>query len=150
MPSVSPIEALGIWPASNYRLDAAGGAQLPVLAGAIAVLALLVGIAWWVNRREPTIPIALGAGAFLYLASLPTSGDYSQAKALIIIAPLAMLVAIRPLLTEFPSFRGRGGGLAGPSPLLPAETPSPSPPTLQIAWAALAVVFIAGAVYSSF
>jgi hypothetical protein len=147
---VSPIEALGIWPAANYRLDAAGGAQLPVLAGAIAVLALLVGIAWWVNRRQPTIPIALGAGALLYLVSLPTSGDYSQAKALIIIAPLAMLVAVRPLLEEFPRFRGRGGGPAGPSPLLPAGPPAPAPPTLRIAWAVLAVVFIAGAVYSSF
>ncbi|HET9154468.1 MAG TPA: hypothetical protein VFN85_10175, partial [Solirubrobacterales bacterium] len=79
---VSPIEALGIWPAANYRLDAAGGAHLPWLAGAITILALLIGIAWWLNRREPTIPIALGAGALLYLASLPTSGDYSQAKAL--------------------------------------------------------------------
>lgn len=147
---VSPIEALGIWPAANYRLDAAGGAHLPVLAGAIAVLALLVGVAWWINRREPTIPIALGAGALLYLASLPTSGDYSQAKALIIIAPLAMLVAVRPLLEEFPRVRSRGGGPAGPSPPLSGGTPSPAPPTLRIAWAALAIVFIAGAVYSSF
>jgi hypothetical protein len=147
---VSPIEALGVWPAANYRLDAAGGAQLPWLAGAIAVLALLAGIAWWVRRRELTIPIALGAGALLYLVSLPTSGDYSQAKALIIIAPLAMLVAIRPLLEEFPRIGGRGRGLAGPSPLLSAETPSPSPPALRTGWAVLAVVFIAGAVYSSF
>ena len=30
---VSPVEALGVWPASNYRLDAAGGAQLTGLAG---------------------------------------------------------------------------------------------------------------------
>jgi len=147
---VSPIEALGIWPAANYRLDAAGGAQLPWLAGAIAVLALLVGIAWWVNRRQLTIPIALGAGALLYLLSLPTSGDYSQAKALIIIAPLEMLVAIRPLLEEFPRIGGRGRGLAGPSPLLPAETPSPAPPPLRLGWAVLAIVFVAGAVYSSF
>ena len=147
---VSPIEALGIWPAANYRLDAAGGAQLPWLAGAIAVLALLVGVAWWVNRRQLTIPIALGAGALLYLASLPTSGDYSQAKALIIIAPLAMLVAVRPLLEEFPRLGGRGRGLAGPSPSLSAETPSPASPALRTGWAVLAVVFIAGAVYSSF
>jgi hypothetical protein len=147
---VSATEALGIWPAANYRLDAAGGADLPWLAGAIAVLALLVGVAWWVRRREATIPIALGAGALLYLASLPTSGDYSQAKALIIIAPLAMLVAVRPLLEEFPRLGGRGRGLAGPSPLLSAETPPPSSPGLRLAWAALAVVFIAGAVYSSF
>ena len=147
---VSAIEALGIWPAANYRLDAAGGADLPWLAGAIVVLALLVGVAWWVNRREATIPIALGAGALLYLASLPTSGDYSQAKALIIIAPLAMLVAVRPLLEEFPRIGGRGRGLAGPSPLLSAETPSPSPPALRVGWTVLAVVFITGAVYSSF
>ncbi len=147
---VSPIEALGIWPAANYRLDAAGGAQLPALAGAIAVLALLVGVAWWVSRRERTIPIALGAGTLLYLASLPTSGDYSQAKALMIISPLAMLVVIRPLLAEFPRFGGRGRGLAGLSPPLSAETPSPAPPTLRVAWAVLAAVFIAGAVYSSF
>jgi hypothetical protein len=147
---VSAIEALGIWPAANYRLDAAGGAPLPWLAGAIAVVALLVGIAWWINRRELTIPIALGAGALLYLVSLPTSGDYSQAKALVIIAPLAMLVAVRPLLEEFPRIGGRGRGLAGPSPLLSAETPSPSPPALRVGWTVLAVVFIAGAVYSSF
>jgi hypothetical protein len=147
---VSPVEALGVWPAANYRLDAAGGAELPGVAGAIAVLALLVGVAWWVNRREATIPIALGAGALLYLASLPTSGDYSQAKALIIISPLAMLVMVRPLITEFPRFGGRGRGLAGPSPQLSAETPAPAPPALRLAWTALATAFIAGAAYSSF
>jgi hypothetical protein len=146
---VSALEALGVWPASNYRLDAAGGAQLPGLAGAIAILALLVGIAWWVRRRELTIPIALGAAWLLYLVSLPSSGDYSQAKALMIIAPLAMLVIVRPLLEEFPRVGRRGGGLAGPSPLLSAETPSPSPP-LRAVWAILAVAFICGAVYSSF
>ncbi len=139
---VSPLEALGIWPAANYRLDAAGGADLPGLAGAIAILALLAGVAWWTSRREATIPIALGAGALLYLASLPTSGDYAQAKALMIIAPLAMLVIIRPLLEEFPWPGRRGRGSAGPPP--------PAPPLLRVGWAVLAVVFIGGAAYSSF
>ena len=156
---VSPIEALGIWPAANYRLDAVGGANLPGLAGAIALLALLVGVAWWVSRRELTIPIALGSGALLYLASLPTSGDYAQAKALMIMAPLAMLVAIRPLLEEFPhrradssgSVRRRDdespvGGQIGPS----AARGSFFGPSVRIGWAVLAVAFIAGAVYSSF
>ncbi len=124
---VSPVEALGIWPASNYRLDAAGGAPLAGLAGTIAVLALLAGVAWWVRRRELTIPIALGACAVLYLVSLPFSGDYSQAKALMIAAPLAMLVAIRPLLSEF---GGRGLARSG--------------------WTLLAVAFVGGAIYSSF
>jgi len=146
----SPLEALGIWPASNYRLDAAGGARLPGLAGTVAVLALLVGVAWWVSRREATIPIALGAAWLLYLLSLPSAGDYSQAKALMIVSPLAMLVAIRPLLEEFPRIGRRGGGLGGPSPLLSAETPSPASPLLRAGWAILAVAFVGGAVYSSF
>ena len=147
---VSPLEALGIWPASNYRLDAAGGARLPGLAGTIAILALLAGVAWWVRRRELTIPIALGAAWLLYLLSLPSAGDYSQAKALMIVSPLAALVIIRPLLEEFPRLGRRGGGLAGPSPLLSAEIPSPAPPLPRLAWTLLAVAFIAGAVYSSF
>jgi hypothetical protein len=98
---VSPIEALGVWPASNYRLDAAGSALLPGPAAAIGILAVLLGALWWLRRREVAVPVALGASALLYAASIPTSGDYSQAKALMIGAPLAMLVAIRPLLTEF-------------------------------------------------
>jgi hypothetical protein len=149
---VNPVEALGIWPASNYRLDAAGGADLPGLAGTIAVLALLVGVAWWVARREATIPIALGACAALYLASLPSSGDYSQAKALMIAAPLAMLVAIKPLLWEFPSLGAKRG--RGSSRIAPQSSTTPSgkrgSAVLRVGWAALAVVFVAGAVYSSF
>jgi hypothetical protein len=120
---VSPLEVLGIWPTSNYRLDAAGGAQLTGLAGAIAGLALAVGVIWWVRMRDLAVPIALGACALLYLASLPFSGEYSQAKALMIAAPLAMLVTIRPLLSQL---------------------------GVRIGWTALAVVFIAGAAYSSF
>ncbi|MGN6215435.1 MAG: hypothetical protein ACTHN7_00535 [Solirubrobacterales bacterium] len=149
---VSPLEALGIWPAANYRLDAAGGPHLPGLAGTIAILALLAGVAWWVNRREPTIPIALGAGALLYLASLPTSGDYAQAKALMIVSPLAMLVAIRPLLWEFPRWGSRGRTLRrkfGEAPPGPPPAPARSA-RLRAGWALLAVVFVGGAAYSSF
>ncbi|HEX5983420.1 MAG TPA: hypothetical protein VFY69_04360 [Solirubrobacterales bacterium] len=145
---VSPLEALGIWPTSNYRLDAEGAVRLPGLAGTISILALLVAVAWWTRRREPTIPIALGAAALLYLASLPTSGDYSQAKALMIMAPLAMLVIIRPLLEEFPRIGRRGRGRRS-LPAVAPPTPPPSPP-LRIAWGVLAVAFIGGAAWSSF
>jgi Ca2+/Na+ antiporter len=139
---VSPLETLGVWPAGNYRLDAAGGARLPGLAGAIGALALLAGVAWWVRRRELTIPVALGACAVLYLASLPFSGDYSQAKALMIAAPLAMLVAIRPLMSEFPFFHQARGR--------PLATYGGRRSTTRLAWAVLAVAFVGGAVYSSF
>jgi hypothetical protein len=138
---VSPLEALGIWPASNYRLDAAGGAELRGLWGTIAILALLAGVAWWVRRRQLTVPVALGGCAILYLASLPSSGDYSQAKALIIAAPLAMLVAVRPLLAELRVGSREPG---------PRERRAPGGPLLRLAWAVLAIGFCAGAIYSSF
>jgi hypothetical protein len=138
---VSPVETLGIWPAANYRLDAPGGVPLPGLMGAVAVLALLAAVAWWMQRREAAVPLALGAGAVVYIASLPFTGDYSQAKALMIVAPLAMLVIIRPLVTEF----GRRAEKRSISALS-----SPSTPLLRVAWSALAVVFVAGAVWSTF
>ena len=138
---VSPLEALGIWPASNYRLDAAGGAELRGVAGTIAVLALLVGVAWWVWRRQLAVPIGLGGCAILYLASLPSSGDYSQAKALIIAAPLAMLVAVKPLLAELRARSAEEGS---------RERRAPGAPLVRVAWAILAVAFCGGAIYSSF
>ncbi|HWM53891.1 MAG TPA: hypothetical protein VNO20_00680 [Solirubrobacterales bacterium] len=140
---VSPIEALGIWPTSNYRLDAVGGAQLTGLAGAVAVLAVAVGVLWWVRIRDLAVPIALGACAALYVASLPFSGEYSQAKALMIAAPLAMLVAIRPLLSEFVIPRVRS--LSGQ-----ARQTANAGGVRRIGWGMLAVAFIGGAAYSSF
>jgi hypothetical protein len=125
---VSPVETLGIWPAANYRLDAIGGAPLPGLMGAVAVLALLAAVGWWMQRREAAVPLALLAGAVVYIASLPFTGDYSQAKALMIIAPLTMLVIARPLVSEF----------------------ARRAPAMRLAWSALAVVFLAGAVWSTF
>jgi hypothetical protein len=139
---VSPVETLGIWPAANYRLDAVGGAPLPGLMGAVAVLALLAAVAWWMQRREAAVPLALFAGAVVYIASLPFTGDYSQAKALMIIAPLTMLVVIRPLVSEFGARQDsqpRRVGAGGPATVLP-----------RVAWSALAIVFVAGAVWSTF
>ncbi len=150
---VSPIEALGIWPTSNYRLDADGGAQLAGLAGTIAVLALVVGVAWWLRMRDFAVPIAFGACAALYLASLPFSGEYSQAKALMIGAPLAMLVAIRPLLAEFGGRRDEQSNRAGrrDEQSAPAGLFGPSAGgVVRVAWGVLAVAFVGGAVYSSF
>jgi hypothetical protein len=139
---VSPIEALGVWPATDYRLEAPGGAHLTGLAGAIGVIALLASAAWWVRRRELAVPIGLAACAALYLAALPTSGDYASAKALIIGAPLAMLVIVRPLLSEFwPSVRSLSRS---------AKQTANGSFAVRLGWTALAVLFIGGAVYSSF
>jgi hypothetical protein len=139
---VSPIEALGVWPATDYRLEAPGGAHLTGLAGAIGVLALLVGTTWWVRRRELAVPLGLAACVVLYLVALPTSGDYSNAKALMIGAPLAMLVAIRPLLAES-RLRGRYFNR------IPEEKAT-AMRVGRVGWSLLAMAFIGGAAYSSF
>jgi hypothetical protein len=140
---VSPVEALGVWPASNYRLDGAGGAQLSGLAGAVGALAVLVGAVWWLRRRDFAVPLALAACLILYLASLATSGEYSQAKALIIAAPLAMLVAIRSLLFELAPRQAR------PSSHVAGENASSPGGATRRAWGVLAVVFVGGAIWSS-
>jgi hypothetical protein len=143
---VSPIEVLGVWPASNYRLDAAGGAQLTGLATAIAALAVLAGAVWWLRRRDLAVPVALAACTVLYLAALAGSGEYSQAKALMIAAPLAMLIAIRPMLSELGSRSGRTSSRMAEES---ATSPEPGPGLARLGWGALAVVFVAGAIYSS-
>jgi len=131
---VSPAEALGVWPAANYRLDAAGGAPLAGLAVAVAVLAVALGVLWWARRGELAVPAALTACVLLYLVSLPFSGDYSRAKALMIASPLAMLIASRALLA------GPGDGW---------RSSVTRGRLARAGWGALAVTFIAGAVYST-
>ncbi|HXV05563.1 MAG TPA: hypothetical protein VFP23_06625 [Solirubrobacterales bacterium] len=146
---VSPVEALGIWPTSNYRLNAAGGAHLTGLAAAIAILAVALGAAWWARRRLYAVPIALAASLLLYLLALPFSGDYSLAKALTIAAPLAMLVAIRPLLSGWGALERTSSRHARTTAFERREAGTRGGVT-RVAWAALTVVFVAGAAYSSF
>jgi hypothetical protein len=155
---VSPIEALGVWPTPNYRLDAAGGAQLTGLAAAIGILAAVAGALWWMRRREYAAPLALGVSAALYALSLLFSGDYSSAKALMILAPLAMLVAVRPMLEEIGAAPTRVSQDGPPWRLARWASWLSRPPATagrrakgrRAAWTALAILFIGGSLYSSF
>jgi len=145
---VSPVEAFGVWPAGNYRLNAAGGASMPVLAAVIGITAFLIAIAWWLRRdeRERTLPVALAACIVLYLLSIPASGDYSRAKALVIMAPLGMLVILRGLLADDRgpverSTRSEQGARRDRSGRRDA---------MRVVRPVVAVVFCIGAAYSSF
>ena len=128
---VSALEGLGIWLTSDYRLAGNLDTPVPALLGAISVLSLLVALWWWRKQPRSPYPLAFLACAFLYLVSLPWVGDYSLAKALVIAAPVTMVVILTALLS------GPEGGW------------KPSQGMDFGAWVTLAALFVVGATASS-
>ena len=67
---ISPLEALGIWPSGDFRLDPGAGfaPSIAFWAGALlGLIALGFGLRWWISRGERAVPAALAAGGLLYL-----------------------------------------------------------------------------------
>jgi hypothetical protein len=98
---ISPLEALGIWPSGDFRLEPGDGAvpaPLFYLGALLGALALGVGLMRWWSRGEPAVPAALAAAVAVYLAARIASTPYTSAKAVLMIAPLATLVPVRELL----------------------------------------------------
>ena len=97
---LSPLEALGIWPTSEFRL-AASDSSHPVAfyAGAvIAAAALVIALPRWLRRYGPPLPAALGAAILGYAGARLFGTVYTSAKALAICAPLVALIAFGGLL----------------------------------------------------
>ncbi len=128
---VSALEGLGIWLTSDYRLAGRLDTPVPGLLGAISVLALLVALWWWRKQPRSPYPLAFLACGFLYLISLPWVGDYSLAKALVIAAPVTMVVILTALLSG------------------PSEGWKPSQGMEFGAWVTLTALFVTGATASS-
>jgi hypothetical protein len=111
---ISPLEALGIWPSGDFRLDPGDGA-IPAagfyLGEALGLAALAYGLAWWLLRAERALPAALAAAAALFAYAHFAGTPYQAAKAIVIASPLAMLIAARALLSTEPLIEL--GGLRG-------------------------------------
>ena len=101
--ALSPFSALGIWPTEDFRdyFDAPRDAYKAGLAGAVAVLGVLAGAAWWLRRRDLVVPAAAIGAAAIYLYLKPNESPYVSAKALTVLAPLAMAVALGGLLARW-------------------------------------------------
>lgn len=126
--TVSPLESLGAWPSGDF-LTGTNGLEAYALFGAIGLLALGLGVAWALRRRELALLAGMIGLSLVYLGTKLGGGLYVQAKALGIIAPLLMLVVLRGLLS-------------------PAEAPAQArAPHLRLAFA---IAFIALASYSTF
>jgi hypothetical protein len=99
--SISPLEALGVWPSGDFRLEPGAGAMPAAgfyLGGVLAVVALVYGLAWWLRRGERAVPVALAVAAALLAYAYLFGTPYQQAKAIVIASPLAMLIPARALL----------------------------------------------------
>jgi hypothetical protein len=94
---LSPLEALGIWPTSEFRLSAGAG-SLPAVAfyagAAVAAVAFAFALPSWLRRHGPAIPAALTTAAVLYIAARAFGTVYTEAKALAIAAPLITLIIL--------------------------------------------------------
>jgi len=129
---VSVIEEFGVWLTSDYRLTGEAATPLPGLMGFIGLAALAVALYWWWKQPRSVFPLAFIACAVLYAISLPWVGDYSLAKALVISAPITMVVILTALLSG------------------PVKPWQPSQGMEYGAWITLAAVFVIGCAASSF
>ncbi|MFL5869964.1 MAG: hypothetical protein ACJ75R_02720 [Solirubrobacterales bacterium] len=100
---LSPLEALGLWPTSDFRVSAAAASAPAVIfyaAGAVGLLALALAAPGWLRRYGWAIPAALLAAAFLDLLARALGTVYTSAKALALAAPLIALVILGGLLAS--------------------------------------------------
>jgi hypothetical protein len=98
---LSPLEALGIWPASDFRISAAASSAPAVIfyaGGLVALVALALAAPRWLRRYGWGIPAALLSAAVLYLLARVLGTVYTSAKALALAAPLIVLVILGGLL----------------------------------------------------
>ncbi len=100
---ISPLEAFGIWPTSEFRLSASAS-DLPALVfyagGLLAVTAFALALPRWIKRHGPAVPAALLTAAVLYIAARAFGTVYTSAKALAIAAPLIALVTLGGLASS--------------------------------------------------
>lgn len=103
---LSPLEALGVWPSGDFRLDPGDGAAPALvyyLGGALGLAALAFGLWWRLRRAERAVPVALGVAALLVAYANLAGTPYQEAKAIALAAPLAMLVSVQALAEAAPT-----------------------------------------------
>ena len=94
---VFPGEALGIWPEGDFRVvrGDVDGSLLATLFAGFCVLGATLSL---LRKREWALISVLAATAFVYALARPFAEIHVEAKALCVLAPIAMLVTVRWLL----------------------------------------------------
>ena len=92
-------EAFGVWNTPDFRLPAS-----PPFTGGMwtaFVLALvLIGAVWAIRRGRWMLPLAAAASLFIWAVSNHSQSPYVAAKALVILSPLLLAVAVLPFVEQ--------------------------------------------------
>jgi hypothetical protein len=113
--AVSPFETLGVWPSGNWLLSTTDLSSAWIFA-VIGVAGALVGLVWWVRKRDFAVPAALASGIAVYvyvrwgreLHGAEGGGLYIQMKAVVVPASLVMLMVLRALFAPGGGWLKRG------------------------------------------
>jgi hypothetical protein len=146
-------EAFGAWDIPDYRFPPLDPFTVGMWTAGVLAL-VLAGAVWWVRRGDWLLPAAAAASVLIWWVSDRTQSPYVTAKALVMLSPMLMLLAARPL-AEIP-FGDLEGSRAPPargstegSLARPARGSAGWPPALRLATGGVAVVFAIQIVGSS-
>lgn len=128
---VSKRQLFGFWPREDFRFGIEQTAANEVLS-LLAIAVVVCGGLWWLWRRDMVVPAAGIAAVALLVYLGRVESPYTASKALAPAGALAMLIAIRPLLTT-----GR----------LPSRLPRLA---VRLAQAAIAALFVGASLWSSY
>lgn len=103
---VSAFSAAGVWMNPDFRYYPASPFYLGGVLGFFTLVAVAFAAAWWLRRRDLMIPAAAGACLLVYVFIRQTSTPYFTVKALVVLAPLAMLILTAALFQPLPRPRG--------------------------------------------
>jgi hypothetical protein len=97
---VSPLETLGVWPSGNWLLGTHDVSHYWIF-GAIGLAGAIIGLVWWIARRDYAVPAAAISGLVIWLGTkyIEDGGLYILAKAVVVPASVVMLLVVTALLT---------------------------------------------------
>jgi hypothetical protein len=108
---VFPGEALGVWPEGDFRL-VRGDVSGAIPAALLGLVAVGLGVLVLLRRRDTALLAAVGAAVVVYIGARFVAEIHVEAKALAVMAPLLMLVALRALFEPAERSERRGVTLA--------------------------------------
>lgn len=90
-------KVFGMWDVPDFRMPAADAFHVGMFAALGLVVTILGGL-WWLRQRELAVPLTAAVALAVWGYSSQTQSPYVSAKALVILAPLVMLIATRWLV----------------------------------------------------